>query len=157
MLATTTRPISLKRPLVSVWTVLSVTDFKTEDEVLAAIEDGRLIWAFNVAGKKARRAQVRVLASSVSHLVEGSRPPKMSEVDEWRQVERTIFPTPGLRSMPSKDVAFALNVSGTHVLNLCDQGLLRLAKGTDRHSGRHGSPQIEYPSVVEFLKSRRVC
>jgi hypothetical protein len=96
MLATTIKPISLKRPLVSVWTVLSVTDLKTEDEVLAAIGDGRLLWAFNIAGKKAKRALVRVLAVSVYKFVEGRQPPTISEDEQWKQVQRMIFPTPGL-------------------------------------------------------------
>jgi hypothetical protein len=156
MLATTIKPISLNRPLVSVWTVLSVTDFKTEDEVLAAIADGRLLWAFNIAGKKAKRALVRVLAVSVYNFVEGRLPPTISEDEQWKQVQRMIFPTPGLASIPAKDVAIAWNASGTHILNLCDQGLLRLAKGTHYHSGRGGSPQVEYQSAVQFLRARRI-
>lgn len=153
---TTSKPISLKRPLVSVWTVLSVTDLKTEDEVLAAIGDGRLLWAFNIAGKKAKRALVRVLAVSVYKFVEGRQPPTISEEEQWKQVQRMIFPTPGLASIPAKDIVLAWNTSGTHILNLCDEGLLRLAKGTRRHSGKHGSPQVEYQSAVDFLRTRRV-
>ena len=155
MSATITKPLNFKRPLVSVWTVLSVTDFKTEDEVLAAIDDGRLLYAFNIAGKKATARLVRVLAASVANFVEGNPPAKISQAEEWQQVERLIFPTPA-PSIPAKEIALAWNVSGTHILNLCDQKLLRLAKGTPRHCGPGGSPQVEYQSAVEFLRARRI-
>jgi len=156
-MSTTTKPLSFKRPLLSVWTVLSVTDLKSEDDVLAAIDDGRLLFAFNIAGKTAKSRLVRVLAASLCNFVEGTRFPKMSFEDEWKHVERLIFPTPGLRSMASKDIALAWNISGTHILNLCDEGLLRIAKGSPRHSGPYGSPQVEYQSAFQFLRDRRIC
>jgi hypothetical protein len=152
---TTTKPIIFKRPLVSLWTVLAVTDLKSEDEVLAAIEGGRLLWAFNIACKEAKSRLIRVLATSVSNFVEGNPPPKMSDAEEWQQVLRAIFPTPA-PSFAAKEIALAWNVSGTHILNLCDQKLLRLVKGTPRHSGPGGSPQVEYQSAVDFLRARRV-
>jgi len=154
MSATITKPI-FKRPLVSIFSVLSVTDLKSEDEVLAAIEDGRLLWAFNLSSKEAKSRLVRVLAASVQNLVEGTRPPETSEAEEWEEVERLIFPTPA-PSIQTKEIALAWGVSGTHVLNLCDQRLLRLAKGTPRHSGPGGSPLVDYQSAVEFLRGRRV-
>ena len=155
MAASTTKPISLKRPLLSVWTVLSVTNLKSEDEVLVAIEDGQLLWAFNIASREAKSRLVRVLAASVQNFVEGKQPPEMSEVEEWKQVERMIFPTPA-PSIPAKEIALAWNCSTTHVINLCDQRLLRLAKGSPRHAGPGGSPLVDYRSVVEFLKTRRI-
>ncbi len=155
MSVTATKPVYFTRPLVSVWTVLSVTDLKTEDEVLAAIEDGRLLWAFNIAGREAKSRLIRVLAASVSNFVEGNPPPQKSEAEEWADVVRTIYPT-SAPSIPTKEIAQAWNISGTHILNLCDQKLLRLAKGTPRHSGPGGSPLVQYGSAVEFLKSRRV-
>jgi hypothetical protein len=157
MSATTTKPISFKRPLVSLWTVLSVTDLKSEDDVLAAIDDGRLLFAFNIAGKTSKSRLVRVLAASLCNFVEGTRFPKMLFEEEWKHVERLIFPVPGLRTMASKDIALAWNISGTHILSLCDEGLLRIAKGSPRHCGNGGSPQIEYQSAVQFLRDRRIC
>jgi hypothetical protein len=156
MFATTIKRITFKRPLISVWTVLSVTDLKTEDEVLAAIDEGRLLWAFNIAGKESQSRLVRVLAESVSNLIEGNEPPKTSsEAEEWTHVQRLIFPVPA-PTIPAKEIALAWNISGTHILNLCDQKLLRLAKGTPRHPGLGGSPHVEYQSAVDFLKKRRL-
>ena len=154
MSATATKPI-FKRPLVSIFSVLSVTDLKNEDEVLAAIEEGRLLWAFDLKAKAAKARLVRVLAASVQNLVEGKQPSKMSESQEWEEVKRMIFPTPA-PSILAKEIALAWGVSGTHILNLCDQRLLRLVKGTPRHSGPGGSPLIVYQSAVDFLKKRRV-
>lgn len=151
----TTKSIGFKRPLLSVWTVLSITNLKSEDDVLVAIEDGWLLWAFNIAGKTAKSRLLRILAASVQNFVEGKQPPAMSEADEWQQVEKLIFPKPS-PSIPVKEIALAWNCSTNHVINLCDQRLLRLAKGTPRHSGPGGSPKIEYQSAVDFLKARRV-
>ena len=155
MISITTKPLKFKRPLVSVWTVLSVTDFKTEDEVPTAIDDGRLLYAFNIAGRKAKSRRVRVLAESVCDFVEGRQLPNLSEADEWRQVMNLIFPVPA-PSIPAKEIALAWNISGTHILNLCDQKLLRVAKGSPRRTGLGGSPHVEYQSAVEFLKKRRI-
>jgi hypothetical protein len=140
---------------VSLWTVLSVTDLKSEDEVLAAIDDGRILFAFNIAGKTAKSRLVRVLAASLCNFVEGTRFPKMSFEDEWKHVERLIFPVPA-PTIPAKDAAIAWNCSTQHVIALCDQRLLRLAKGSPRHCGQGGSPQVEYQSAVQFLRARRV-
>lgn len=155
MSATTPKPINFKRALLSVWTVLSVTDFKTEDEVLAAIESGRLLWAFNIAGSAAKSRLVRVLAASVQNMVDGKKLPPRPAAEEWQQVVRTIFPT-SAPSIPAKEIALAWSCSTTHLINLCDQRLLRLAKGTPRHSGPGGSPLVVFESAVEFLRARRV-
>lgn len=150
------RKIDLARPLVSVWTVLSlVAEFGSEDDVLAAVEDGRLLWAFDLSGKGAKCRLVRILAASVADFVEGNQPVGASEAEQWAHIGRLALPTPA-PTVPARDVALAWSISGTHLLNLCDQGLLRLAKGTPRHSGPGGSPQIERQSAMEFLKSRRV-
>jgi hypothetical protein len=155
MPATTTKPISFKRPLVGLWTVLSVTDLKSEDDVLAAIEDGSLLWAFDLKTKRAKARLVRVLAASVCDFVAGNPPPKMTEADEWRQVQNLIFGAPA-SSIPAKEIALAWNISGTHMLNLCDEKLLRLAKGSPRHCGPGGSPLVIFQSAVEFLRERRI-
>lgn len=155
MISITTKPLKFKRPLVSVWTVLSVCDLKSEDDVMVAIEEGRLLFAFNIASREAKSRLVRVLAASVCDFVSGRQLPNLSEADEWRQVVNLIFPVPA-PSIPAKEIALAWNISGTHILSLCDQKLLRVAKGSPRRTGLGGSPHVEYQSAVEFLKKRRI-
>ena len=134
---------------------MSVTNLKGEDAVIAAIEEGKILWAFNLAGKEAKSRLVRVLAASVSDFIEGKEPPQMSEAAEWSHVVRLIFPTPA-PSIAAKEIALAWSISATHTLNLVDDGLLRLAKGSPRRTGPGGSPLVDLQGAVEFLKKRRV-
>jgi sugar phosphate isomerase/epimerase len=157
MTVTAKKNLEFKRPLVSVWTVLAVSDLKSEDAVLEAIDDGRLLYAFDIARPNANRRLVRVLASSVVDFVEGRKPPNNSEAQEWQKVLRQIFPVTS-PTIVAKEIAIAWNVSSTHIINLIEQKLLRLdANGSPWHGGRGGSPRVEYASATDFLKTRRLC
>jgi hypothetical protein len=152
---TATKPLKFTRPLVSVWAVLSVTDLKGEDEVLEAVEDGRLLFAFNIASRNAKARDVRVLSDSVCAFVEGRRLANVSEEQDWQRVLRLIFPSPA-PTIQAKEIALALNASSSHIIKLIEERLLRLAKGTPWFCGRGGSPRVEYQSAVDFLKARRI-
>ena len=147
--------LKLTRPLVSVWTVLSVTELSNEDAVLEAIESGELRWAFNIARPKSGKRSIRVLSQSVSEYIARTPAPRISDAEELAQIVRKLFPIYGA-AIRVTQLARDWNASGTHIIHLVDERELRLAKGSPRRAGRGGSPLIEVASVVEFLKRRRV-
>jgi len=147
--------LKLTRPLVSVWTVLSVTELSNEDAVLEAIESGELRWAFNIARPKSGKRSIRVLSQSVSEYIARTPAPRISDAEELAHIVRKLFPIYGA-AIRVTQLARDWNASGTHIIHLVDERELRLAKGSPRRAGRGGSPLIEVASVVEFLKRRRV-
>lgn len=147
--------LKLTRPLVSVWTVLSVTELANEDSVLEAIEAGELRWAFNVARPKSGKRSIRVLSQSVIEFINHTPAPRISDAEEFAQIVKGFFPM-YIAAVRATKLAMAWGVSGTHISHLIDERELRLAKGSPRRKGRGGSPQIEVASAVEFLKRRRI-
>ena len=148
------KPVMFTRPMLSVWAVLSVTRLASEYDVIAAVEDGRLRVAWNIAGSRAERKLLRVWAPSVSDFIQKVEPPAgVTTFEEFQGVIRSIFP----RERPAisaGNVSRSLNCSGFHVSHLVRQGLLKVAQcGRAR---RPGAPQmLDYPSVVAFLEQRR--
>ena len=134
---------------------MSVVEFKSEDAILDAIDDGRIRYAFNVASNHSKSRLVRILAPSVIEFLEGKSTPNISEDEDWEQTVGQIFPD-RVSTLPAKDIARAWAISSTHVLNLCYEKNLRLARGAQCHTGPNGSPHVEVQSAVEFLHKRRI-
>lgn len=146
-------PALFTRPLVGVWTVLSVTPFDSEDAVKSAIEDGRLRWAWNIACRDSSKAMLRILAQSVTDFVAGRFNARASDEREFSQVERVIFPF-AVHSLSASLIARAWNCASSHVANLCREGSLRIA---DHCPARKPGSQlmVDYASAVNFLAQRR--
>jgi len=152
--ATEQRPCYTTRPLLSVGAAMWKLDL-TEDQVLALIESGDLLWAFNIAKAGCHARTVRIWTRSLETYEEsransGTTP---QDMPGWEAVEESIFPT--RETLTAIDLARVFNCSSSHLLALVMSGSFRLAKGGWR-PGPGGSPVIETASVKAWLKSRRI-
>src|ERR1039457_5818270 len=86
--AAATGPRQRSKPILPVRGVMSLVD-KNEDQVLRLIEDGSLVWAFDVAldPKRGRRRELRVLPAAVADYLRGQ-----SCGLEWADVLRLLLP-----------------------------------------------------------------
>lgn len=150
--------VFIKRPLLRLWSVAEILDCPL-DEVRAMIDDGRLAFAFDVSGKGSTQRDIRVLTASLVEFLSGTKPALKTEED-FQRVIKLIFPavsqTRGVATVRATSIIRRFSVSSTHVGNLIDDGLLRPIKGSVRRTGPLGSPDIEFASVVEFLRKRRL-
>lgn len=128
---------SFRRPVLTMEALTIITD-STEDEILNAIEEGLLSFAFDLRSRRARRRRcIRVYGGTAT---------------SFDQVFAACFPGKG-ETIDSARIARRLVCSSQHVLNLVSEGLIR------RQPGRLGpkeSPRVYRASVAEFLEERRV-
>lgn len=152
--------ITLRTPLVSL-DVARAALRMTTNEVMALIDARRLRYCFNVAVEIIYRREVRILANSLAHYQRGART-RFGDGDELQAVIRMIFPmAPAPRfgvvsTLRATTIARQLSLKTDTVLALLDAGWLRSPTNSERHPGPTGSPAIEFSSVVEFLKKRRI-
>lgn len=152
--------IGFKRPLVNLLTAVAALD-RTAEEVLALVDEGRIAFAFNFASQGCQRRAVRILAQSIADFQAGKIASAASDEEQFSQAVRLIFPavstkSGGLQSVRAATVHRRLSLDHDHVANLCRCGAMRLVKGAKFRSGPNGSPEVEFSSVVEFLKRRRI-
>ena len=148
-------PIVFKRPLVSTWTAMSLIEVDAEEEIIKLIEDGRMRWAFNIATAGASKRLVRILGQSINEYLAGQEAPPINAAEDFARTMDLIFPSRHAMTR-AVAVAHAWNTSRDHILNLCREGQLRVAEGSDWRRGPGGSPIVETASAIEFLKQRRV-
>jgi hypothetical protein len=127
---------------------MSLVD-KNEDQVLRLIEDGSLVWAFDVAldPKRGRRRELRVLPAAVADYLRGQ-----SCGLEWADVLRLLLPHDEPVIL-SREITRILNVCSTHTYHLARRKLIT-PRSTWRR-GRGGCARFAADSFVEFLKLRR--
>lgn len=136
------------RPLLPVRGVMSVLDVG-EREVLAAIEDGSLLWAWDLSlqPERARRKLLRVLPECVEDFSSG-RACRL----EWPDIFALLLPPNG-ETVFATDIQRALNVTETHVSALLRRK--QILACTRSRSGPGGSAQVLRYSFEGFLKRRR--
>jgi len=144
--------VSLLRPLVSLDVVSSVLNV-TRDDARGLIEDGSLLWAFDLSVKQSRPL-VRVFSQSLADYARIRTAPKSGP--EFSAVLQAIFPVHG-KAIRSSLLCRAWSVDEDHTLNLWRAGLLRLADGSECKSGCNGSPALDFASVAEFMEERQLC
>jgi hypothetical protein len=146
----TAAPVSRQRtkPLLPFRGVMSLVD-RNKDEVLRLIEDGILLWAFDVAfdPKRGHKKMLRILPACVADYLRGQQCSL-----EWADVLRSLLPHDEPVIL-SKDIMRVLNVSGTHTYHLAHRKLLVSCSTWRRGPG--GCGQFTTKSFVAFLKSRR--
>lgn len=156
--------LSFALPVVNLWTAVAATGAR-QDEVLAMIQDGRLLYAWDIGSRSSGKQLVRILARSIADFQQGRTASLASRMragaEEFNQVLKELFPAVSYKPHGPATIRAAtftrrLCASHDHVLGLCREGSLRFAKGTKCTTGPHGSPEIEFASVVEFLRQRRI-
>lgn len=116
-----------------------------------------LLFAFDL-GLGSRR-EIRVLACELARLQGQS----VDRVADFPAAVQIIFPNAPkaalgvVGKMPLAVIARQLSISSDHALRLARDGSLSFVKGTQCRRGPHGSPAIEFSSVVELLKQRRIA
>ena len=149
------RRIRFHRPLVSIWTALTLIGGDRPEEIIALIEEGQLRFAFDVRTKRAKTREIRILGSSINEFLAGRRAPAISEQEDFNLAMQAVFPAPK-PVIPAFEIARAWNVSPDHLINLCRGRELNLVKGARIRRGRGGSPMVETRSATEFLRQRRM-
>lgn len=145
---------ALRRPMVSIWTVVSIID-RSEDHVLRMIDEGKLRFAFDLRQKKSGKQFVRVLSKSVCDFVNKVPAPPISDAEEFDQVVGILFPlsTPMIRATL---IARAFNVCNQHVADLIGERSLRLAKLNGCKRAKNESPFVDKASAIQLLRERRI-
>lgn len=126
---------SFRRPLLTIESLMIITD-STEAEILTAIENGVLPFAFDLRSGASRRRCLRIYAGTA---------------DRFEGVFASVFPGQG-EAIPAARIARRLTCSNSHVHNLLAEGLLRLRPGRLRAKE---TPGVYRKSVFEFLSERR--
>ena len=137
------------KPLLNLRAVVSLVD-RTKDEVLEMVEDGSILWAWDVAlsQRDGRKRELRILPAAVADFLSG----RQCQL-EWADVLRLLLP----RAEPlirSSDISRILNISGTHLYDLARRKVL--SPCSTWHAGRGGQAKFTAWSFVDFLKARRV-
>lgn len=146
--------LTFQLPLLGTEAVRAITGLD-EDEILAEIELGNLLWAWHVEAEGSRF--VRVWNRSVICW----QNPKIPQPQQHDEVMRALLPTRCwiTGTLDSKEVKRVLNTGHTHVANLCGAGLLtEHAKSEARSAtGPNGKRIITRDSLVAFFERRRIA
>ncbi|MCX6924556.1 MAG: hypothetical protein NT154_15280, partial [Verrucomicrobia bacterium] len=146
MIATLTKPSPSRRhavkprPLMPISAVQWRLDL-SENEVVALIEEGELLFAFDIREPKAVRTAPRVLTQSVQDFLSGHCSSADDEETEWQNVAKMIFPD--RPTIVTCELARLLNCGRQHAMNLLYARQFKVAPGSRIRRGPGGSAWIE--------------
>ena len=129
-----------------------------EDDILALIEDGSLLYAWDIRGgdvSSPASREIRILPACIEHyrLTGGHRPFPKSD----HQVEADLLFNLGSKTFTtSRRLALVLNCSSTHVINLIEARQLAVLPNTTWGTGPNGAALVTIESVKTFFSSRRI-
>jgi hypothetical protein len=134
-------------PLMDLQSVACFLNASSEYQILKMIDDGELLWTFDIRGTGGK-AVLRVLTWSV-HCFQN----RIEQDSDFNAVADMIFPAHFL-FFPLRDAARRLCCCRNHVNRLVMAGDLR---ATGPKVGLKGELKIERGSLVQFLKKRRMA
>lgn len=149
--------VSAGRPLMSVWAVVGVLD-RSEDDVLNLVECGWLRWAWDIRGKGAEKATLRISAQSVVDYSNNTQRFHRALPTESRRTRidlETVVQNLLPHSRPdfrATEIMKLLNCSSQHVQNLIADRLLIPSLVQDPRP--RGSKLLTRLSVTQFLIRR---
>ena len=141
------------RPLMGMSSVMWRLDLD-EDRVLVLIDEGALLWAFDIASPGMKSRTVRVLTESVEDLVHSRKRLYAEDESEWQRVASLIFPDKP--SIVTYELARSLNCGGQWVLDMVHAREFKLVHGNIPRCGPNGSAQIVTASAKAWLRKRRM-
>lgn len=118
-------------------------------------EEGRIIWAINIASARAKRRELRFPAVCVYNYQAWSQG-RIRAVPDYSPEQMAIYlfgPKNGLIKMGN--FYDALCCKPCHGYALVADGSLKLAKGSKRRRGPGGSACIRWEDAVNFITARR--
>lgn len=141
-------PIIIKAPVLDARTAMLALEC-SEWELMGMIEDGTLLFVWDIRAVGLRRKLIRVAATSVAAVHA-----KTKETDDIEEVIHTIFPRP-FQYFPLQSVARKLHCSTQLIESLVAgrQGPVSLPGRVDSNHPM----KITRESLVKFLKARRVA
>jgi hypothetical protein len=140
--------IPVRSPLLSIATLQSVL-YRDEKEITRLIDDGSLLFAFDVKCRAASRRNLRISTQSLVDYVTGEKTQIGLDLD---QVLQTIFSV-RKPNVSAANAARIFSCSADHIRNLIQEGSL---KEFSRRNYKNQSAQISRECLVGFLKKRRV-
>lgn len=147
--------VKLHRPLVDINFATALLG-RGRKEVMALIETGEILWAWNLNLSLEMRPFVRIYAQSIADYLEKRPAPKIDSELQFELITRQIFQGHS-KTINGVRLKRALGVGSDHVHHLWHAGLLRTAPGSRCYRGVGGSPVFELSSAVEFLSKRRLA
>ncbi len=147
--------ITLARPLIDLDVACAALGKNTK-QIMIMVAARQLGWVFDLA--LGSRREIRILACEIARF-QGSN----FRTPDFTAAVNLIFP-----NMPPARVGVVSKISGAvigrqlslgsdHVLRLVREGWLRAIPGGKCRRGPGGSLEVEFSSVVEFLKQRRIA
>jgi hypothetical protein len=114
-----TPPRQRSKPLLPLRGVIALLD-KAKDQVLELIDDGSLLWCWDVAlsPKDGRKRELRILPAAVADYLSG----RACSLD-WADVLRLLLPHDEPVILAS-DISRVLNISRTHLYDLARRKVL---------------------------------
>jgi hypothetical protein len=138
-------------PLSAVMTWLDLD----EDDVIVLIDEGALLWAFDIKSPGAGKRNVRVLTESVEDLVQRRKRTYQDDESEWQRVAALVFPDKP--AIVTRELARALNAGRNFTIDLIHARQFQFAPGGAQiRTGPNGSPHITTASAKKWLLKRRM-
>lgn len=138
-------------------TAMALIEVSSQEKLMALVEDGSIRWAFDIGLRAGRRREVRMLGDSINEYLSGDPGPlDLQEDEEFQAVLKCIFPSEPGPVIRSVELERALNASQTHIKALVVSGEIAFVKGSEPRPGPYGSAIIQFSTVVDLLKRRRL-
>lgn len=141
--------IPLQAPLLSVCAVEAIL-YCNAEKISKLVDEGALLFAFDIRHPDAGKIRLRVLAQSVADYV--TKKPVSERQQDLDAVIETIIPS-SKNLVSGTSVARMLNCDADHANRLIKGGAL---KPDRRRCHSNQSHQISRDTIVAFLKQRRV-
>ncbi len=158
LLATVTTPIPAtywKRPLLHPATFQAACGLN-EDEVQAAIEDGKIEWAFDLRSEEALRGCPRIFAGSLEsyQAKEAGQAGRSYQIEE---VLQAILPPGNSMVVMAAELARRCGIGSDHIHALIDARSFKVLVPARTERGRNSSPGLCRKSVATWLEERRMA
>lgn len=136
------------RPMLPLDAAILFVGCKTKDHLREVIDEGGLLWAFDLALPDSTHVELRVLCEAAQAFQAGVS----QESITWDSFKAAML-VPGHASVGASDTYRFLNVSKNHFYRLAARKEIRLLTRPKR--GPNGSARVDVVSLVNFLARRR--
>ena len=151
--------MSIRRPgmvLATVCAARYVLPGLDENAILALVEEGQLLYAWNIGLGAAR--EMRIYPPCLTHYActAGARPFPETDDQVIAAMLGTLHVTTSAAWVTGRMLSLLFNCGSTQIINMLDARLLKLLPGTGWKTGPNGSPHITVDSLKQFLITRRL-
>ena len=125
-----------------------------EDAVLALIQEGLILHAWNIGLGVAQ--DIRILPASLDHYerTRGSSPDPLTADQALLSIHTALGGKP---FTTGRKLKLLFNCSSSHITNLINAGRIDLLPDTQWGKGPHGSPTITWLSIAKFISTSQIA